>query len=107
MLLWILAQVPSPAPAPAVAPGGPSAPAWAFFTAISLALIAIVPLVINSFLNSKQARISADQAAKNTQAVSNGFAGTVTKKLDDILKEQSELRKDHSEHLEWHLNNPK
>lgn len=102
-----------------VAEGGPSAPAWAFFTAISLALIAILGqqlqakraanIAKNEAADAKtqatQANENAAEAAQNTAGISNGFAKTVGGKLDRILSKQDALEQSLREHIEWHLEN--
>jgi len=93
-----------------IANGGPSAPVWAFFTAISLALIGVIAQQIAAKRAANDAKIEAAKAAqnsekaqKNTENLANGFASSVGRKLDKILTEQSELAKAFREHLEWHL----
>jgi len=100
-----------------VAPGGPSAPVWAFFTAISLALIGVLAQQLKARFDLKAARNeaskaheSAQAAQKNTASISNGFAGRVDRKLDDIGSAQESLLslvasvdERLSHHLEWHL----
>lgn len=95
-----------------VAPGGPSAPVWAFFTAISLALIGVLAQQISAKRTANDAKIEAAKAAKNsqkaqanTEALSNGFAESVGTKLDRIQRSQDSLGKAFREHLEWHLDN--
>lgn len=103
--------------ADSVAPGGPSAPAWAFFTAITLAVLGILAqqLTARSRLkelaaNTKEAkseateaRKSAETVAENTQAISNGFANRVDAKLSHIIEEQDRQGDALRKHLEWHL----
>lgn len=94
-----------------VAPGGPSAPVWAFFTAISLALIAVIGQQISARRQAHDAKIEATKAAKNAKAaqentasLSNGFASRVDRKLDAIITEQDSQGDALRKHLEWHLN---
>jgi hypothetical protein len=105
-MLDLLAQI-------EIAPGGPSAPAWAFFTAILTLCAGIITLQIRNRHELKMAKVSAEnaeaaarKAESNTANVSNGFASRMDRKLDDVIKNQNELAKDFREHLEWHLNNP-
>lgn len=111
-----------------ISPGGPSAPVWAFFTAISLAVIAVLGQQLKARSDMRQlkatserveneaikAHESAAQATSNTQNVSNGFVSRVDRKLDRIQetadttnlalrKTEEALRK----HLEWHLEREK
>lgn len=107
-----------------ISAGGPSGPAWAFFSAISLALIGVLAQQLKSRSDLKQlkasserveneavqARESADKAQENTTNVSNGFANRVDRKLDGIIvalqATNESLRKQeeaHRAHLEWHL----
>lgn len=100
-----------------VAPGGPSAPAWAFFTAITLAVIGILGQQLSQKaalkrleIEAKAAKSEASKAAESTQTVientssiSNGFAGRVVAKLDDIRSEQDRQGDALRKHLEWHL----
>ncbi len=107
-----------------VAPGGPSAPVWAFFTTITLALIGLLAQQLKSRADLKQlkatservedeaikAHESAAQAQTNTTNVSNGFATRMDRKLDRItdtvegtnnaLRQTEKALRDH---LEWHL----
>jgi len=107
-----------------VTAGGPSAPAWAFFSAISLALIAVLGQQLKARSDAKanketlerveneaiKAHESASQAQENTTNVSNGFARRMDAKLDRLidsiqatnnaLQKQEEA---HRAHLEWHL----
>lgn len=93
-----------------VAPGGPSAPAWAFFTAITLASIGILAqqLKAHSDLKAlkeqlKATRDEAKKAVENTANTSNGFANTVQTSLRRIEENQSKMNDAFREHLEWHL----
>ena len=100
-----------------IAPGGPSAPAWAFFSAISLAILGLIAQQLKAHSDLKQikaqgeaakneatkAHESAEKAQANTINVSNGFVGRMDKKLDDILASQRSTDKALREHLEWHL----
>lgn len=104
--------------------GGPSAPAWAFFSAISLALIAVLGQQLKARSDAKanrealervergtvQAVESATAAQENTTNVSNGFVGRMDRKLDritdtveDTRKALRETEQALREHLEWHL----
>lgn len=93
-----------------VTSGGPTAPVWAFFTAISLALIGIFSQQIAAKRAAKEAQIKAAEAAKdsrlaqeNTSNISNGFAGNVDAKLNRIIDKQDETHAALRKHLEWHL----
>lgn len=100
-----------------VSPGGPSGPAWAFFTAITIALIGVLQQQLKQREETKrireelrgaakaanQASESAAQAQENTKNVSNGFANRVDRKLDAIAESQDELGKALRDHFEWHL----
>jgi hypothetical protein len=107
-----------------VAPGGPSAPVWAFFSALSLALIGVLAQQLKARSDLKQlkatserveseaiqAHESAATAQSNTQNVSNGFARRVDTKLDNIQSSINDtnnaLRKTEEAlraHIEWHL----
>jgi hypothetical protein len=95
-----------------VAPGGPSAPAWAFFTAILTLCAGIFTLLIRNRHELKMAKLSAEKAQEaaekaqsNTANVSNGFADRMDRKLNAIALAIGELDKDFRDHLEWHLNN--
>lgn len=97
-----------------VAAGGPSAPVWAFFTAISLGIIGLIAQQLAAKKAANEAKIEASKsaesaatAAANTSNISNGFAGKVDRKLDRIIREQDSLSNAFREHLEWHLNNSK
>jgi len=97
-----------------VSPGGPSAPAWAFFTAITLALIGVYSQQIAARREAKATKQEAAQAnenetiaKENTTNISNGFVDRVDFKLDDIRKAQSETNNALRKHLEWHLENDK
>lgn len=96
-----------------VASGGPSAPVWAFFTAISVALLAVIGQQISARKAANEAKIASAKAAENSLAakentanISNGFAGSVGNKLDRIISEQIKLSDAFRDHLEWHVNNP-
>lgn len=93
-----------------VTPGGPSAPAWAFFTAITLALIGILQQVITTKREARQAKViasethkCAEEAASNTVNVSNGFTSRMDRKLDTIHVMVQETNDALRKHLEWHL----
>jgi hypothetical protein len=96
-----------------VSPGGPSAPVWAFFTAITLAILGIIGQQVSAKRAANEAKIEAAKAAKNsrqasenTANLSNGFAGNVDSKLNRILGKQDDMERAFREHLEWHLDNP-
>ena len=103
---------------------GPSAPAWAFFSAISLALIGVLAQQLKARSDIKQqnalieaakseaqkakneaqkAGESASQAEANTANLSNGFASSVLAKLGRIEQLQQDSEKAIREHLKWHL----
>lgn len=100
-----------------VSPGGPSAPAWAFFTAITLAVLGILGQQLSQKaalkrleIEAKAAKSEASKAAKstetvieNTASISNGFAGKVVARLDAIIAEQDRQGDAIRKHLEWHL----
>lgn len=100
-----------------VSSNGPSAPAWAFFSAISIALIGILAQQLKARSDAKQqkallevakseaekANQSATQAEANTANLSNGFANTVLGKLERIQQSQQNTEKAVREHLQWHL----
>jgi hypothetical protein len=93
-----------------VTPGGPSAPAWAFFTAITLALIGIFGQQIAARRTAKETKDevtkaveSASAAQENTVNVSDGFAQRMDRKLDAITKQQHETNAALRRHLEWHI----
>jgi hypothetical protein len=93
-----------------VANGGPSAPAWAFFTAITLGVLTLIGQQLNLRLETRKARNeaskaaeSASQAQANTTNVSNGFVGRMDTKLDQIILAQRETDQALREHLRWHL----
>jgi len=93
-----------------VAPGGPSAPVWAFLTAIGLGILGIIGQQISAKRAANEAKIKAAEAAVNAKAasentanISNGFAGNVDSKLNRILGKQEQLEVSFREHLEWHL----
>jgi hypothetical protein len=52
---------------------------------------------------ARAAKESSQHAEQNTRNVSNGFAGSVNKKLDHITKQIDVLQNAHAEHLEWHM----
>lgn len=93
-----------------VASGGPSAPVWAFLSAISLALIGVLAQQMQL---KAQARAAKDEASKanesatkaqeNTVNIGNGFVGRVDRKLDGILEAQRATDRALREHIEWHL----
>lgn len=107
-----------------VAPGGPSAPAWAFFTAMTLALLGIIGQQLSARSQLRQlkadseatrndaskASASATAAQANTNNVSNGFVARMDTKLDRIQDTQQATNEDIrkvstalNRHLEWHL----
>jgi hypothetical protein len=97
-----------------VAPGGPSAPVWAFLSAISLAIIGLIGAEFKSRRemrgrlndaksNAEEAANSAKKAQANTAALSNGFAGRMDTKLDTLIDEQRKQGNALRQHLEWHL----
>lgn len=96
-----------------VAPGGPSAPVWAFLTAITVALLGVIAQQISAKRAANEAKMEAAKAAKNSQkaqentaGISNGFAGSVGRKLDRIITNQDSLETAFRDHLEWHVNHP-
>jgi hypothetical protein len=93
-----------------VSPGGPSGPVWAFFTAISLALIGVLGQQIAARHEAKAAKHEASKAnenaakaAQNTTNISNGFVGRMDRKLDCLQQSADETQKALREHLAWHL----
>lgn len=93
-----------------IASGGPSAPVWAFFTAISIGILGIIGQQISSKRAASDAKVEASKAAKNAQkaqentaGISNGFAGRMDRKLDSISAEQIRQGNAIRKHLEWHL----
>lgn len=102
-----------------VSPGGPSAPVWAFLSAITLAVLAIIgqQLKAKSDLRqlreqselaqseAKKAHQSAEKAQANTQSISNGFASSVLGKLERIEQSQQTTEESFRKHLQWHLEN--
>lgn len=96
-----------------VAAGGPSAPVWAFLTAISLGILAMIGQQITAKRTAREtkdeavkAHAASVKASENTLPVSNGFVSRVDRKLDSIITEQNKQGNALREHLEWHLNNP-
>jgi hypothetical protein len=96
-----------------VSPGGPSAPAWGFFIAISTGILAIIGQQLKARYDAKLAKLAAEaaaknarQAAENTANVSNGFVDRVDRKLDKIGTVLASFDEDFRNHLEWHINNP-
>src|SRR5215471_18048356 len=102
----------------------PSAPAWAFFTAITIGIIGLIAQQLKARSDLKAIRAqtgdakyeaskahqSAVTAAKNTTNVGNGFAGRMDRKLDEIAGGQEALfslvtavDQRLSQHLQWHL----
>lgn len=111
-----------------VTTGGPSAPAWAFFSAISLALIAVLGQQLKARSDARVAKDqlervehetvkaseSASKAVANTANVSNGFARRMDTKLDRVIESlqatNNALQKQEEAfraHLEWHLDKEK
>lgn len=97
-----------------VTSGGPTAPAWAFFTAITLALIGVIAQQIAARRAANEAKIEAAKAASNAQQakdntapLANGFASRIDFKLDAIRDEQAQTNGALRKHLEWHLDNDK
>lgn len=111
-----------------VTAGGPSGPAWAFFTGISLALIGLIAQQLKARSDLKQlkatservedeaikAHESAAKAQTNTTNVSNGFVGRMDKNFDRVLNAIEEIRRAQGkteealrEHIEWHLEKEK
>lgn len=111
-----------------VTSGGPTGPAWAFFTAMSLALVGVLAQQLKARSDLKQlkatservedeaikAHESAAQAQENTTNVSNGFVGRMDRKFDrlfdavqEIRRSQTETEKALREHIEWHLEKEK
>lgn len=78
---------------------------------IALTLFAIVIAGIGKAIvdlyqvkhKADEAKDTAAKAAANTENISNGFAGSVDKKLDRIIDSQMDLRKRLENHLEWHV----
>lgn len=59
---------------------------------------------------SDKAATKAEEAAENTRNVSNGFAGSVNRKLDTVLEQSAQhgdaldqVQRQLTEHLQWHL----
>lgn len=111
-----------------IAGGGPSAPAWAFFSAISLALVGVLAQQLKARSDLKQlkatserveneaikAHESATAAQENTTNVSNGFARRMDNKLDRVIESVEDTRdalrtteEALRKHLEWHLEKEK
>lgn len=93
-----------------IAPGGPSAPVWAFLTAITLGILTLIgqQLATRSKLNeakheASKAVESATKAQENTTSISNGFVDRMDSKLDAIIAEQNSQGNAIRGHLEWHL----
>jgi len=83
--------------------GGPSAPAWAFFTAISLGILTLIGQQLSARKRIDEAADNADIAVHNTSNVSNGFVARVDDKLNRIMATQDDMSKALRDHLEWHL----
>ena len=88
--------------AEAVAPGGPSAPAWAFFTAISIALIGILSQQVSAKRVAKSTKEKTEQAVRNTESVSNGFVRRIDGKLDRLAETQQEIIRWQRDHEKVH-----
>jgi hypothetical protein len=100
-----------------VTPGGPSAPAWAFFTAITLAIIGVLAQQLKAHSDLKQLKAQAEtiqheaskanesaiQARENTVNLSNGFVSRMDRKLDSIQATANETSEALRDHLAWHL----
>lgn len=92
-----------------VAAGGPSAPVWAFLTAISVGILALIGQQLSAKRAANEAKVKAAEAATsakkaeaNTANISNGFASDVDRDLKAILKIQTDLERSFRGHLEWH-----
>ena len=93
--------------------------AWAFFSAISVALIGVLGAQLKARSDVKRAidlsertKSAADKASQsaqkaeaNTANVSNGFASAVLGKLERIEQSQQATEQGFRKHLEWHLEN--
>lgn len=91
--------------------------AWAFFSAITVALIGVLGTQLKSRSDVKRvtalsertkdaatkAAESANAAKANTANVSNGFASAVLGRLDRIHAQQLKTDEALRKHLEWHL----
>lgn len=102
-----------------ISPGGPSAPVWAFLTAIISIALTILGTQLKARSDFKQLReqtelaknaaqkanASASQAQANTANVSNGFASAVLGKLERIEQSQQSAEEALRKHLQWHLDN--
>jgi hypothetical protein len=93
-----------------VAPGGTSAPVWAFSTAVVSLLIVNVFQLLSARTAAKEAAVkveavqaSTDMAVYNTKNVGNGFARDVNTKLDVIYTAVQDIEQRFTDHLEWHL----
>lgn len=100
-----------------ISQNGPSAPAWAFFTALTSGVLLLIgqQLKVHSEVKrgnaeaeeakseAHKAAESATKAQKNTANLANGFAGRVDAKLDQIIVAQRDTDKALREHLKWHL----
>ena len=97
-----------------VAQGGPSAPVWAFLTAITIGILGIIGQQMSAKRAANEAKLEAGKAAKNSQeantnttSLANGFASSVNDKLNRIMRKQDQLDDRFTKHLEWHVDNPK
>jgi hypothetical protein len=88
-----------------------SAIALTFFTALLGLMSIIAKGVFDTRKTTREAKSEAGQANESAQAaqanttnISNGFAGTVVRKLDTIEGKTDDLSKAFREHLEWHIN---
>lgn len=102
-----------------VSSGGPSAPVWAFLSAITLAVLAIIGQQLKARSDFKQLKMqsevaqsearkaheSAEKAQTNTANLSNGFASKVLGKLERIHQSQQATEEAFRKHLQWHLEN--
>jgi hypothetical protein len=102
-----------------ISPGGPSAPVWAFLSAITLAVLAIIGQQLKAKSDLRQLREqsemaqseatkahkSAEKAQANTANISNGFASSVLGKLERIELSQQKTEEGFRNHLQWHLEN--
>lgn len=99
-----------------IAPGGPSAPVWAFLTTITLATITLLikawtdrierredreALKANT-AKTEEAAEAANVAVTNTRNISNGFARGVNTKLDTLIAAMDDVNNRLSEHIAWH-----
>lgn len=71
------------------------------FTALFGAVATIIVSLTKR--DSKEAKVAAREAVRNTEPISNGFALGVTQKLDTIIEHQNKMDESFRKHLEWHL----